>query len=96
MMSEIIQRNGITTIAEPGFPNINFENELALLKHEMEKKPPYSVYLIPNAARLEIAKKSRRETLEFINSLTNEVPSDLTRLQSIPSSEVPVMHPRAI
>ena len=70
MMSEIIQRNGITTIAEPGFPNINFENELALLKYEMEKKPPYSVYLIPNAARLESAKKSRRETLAFINSLT--------------------------
>ena len=37
MMTQLIQQNGITTVAEPGFPSSDFNGELALLKKEMEK-----------------------------------------------------------
>ncbi|MBS1667490.1 MAG: amidohydrolase [Bacteroidetes bacterium] len=52
MMSELIHMNGITTIDEPGFPSSDFNLEYSTLKKEMEKKPPYSVYLIPNGTQL--------------------------------------------
>lgn len=38
-MSAILRKNGITTIAEPGFPRANFELELSLLNDEMAGKP---------------------------------------------------------
>jgi len=43
MMTQLIQKNGITTVAEPGFPSSDFNGELALLKKEMAKNPPYDV-----------------------------------------------------
>jgi predicted amidohydrolase YtcJ len=52
IMSQLIQKNGITTVAEPGFPSSNFEMEYSLLKKEMDKNPPYSVYLIPSGTQL--------------------------------------------
>jgi hypothetical protein len=52
LMTQLVQKNGITTVAEPGFPSSDFNLEYGLLKKEMEKKPPYSVYLIANGTQL--------------------------------------------
>lgn len=51
-MTQLLLKNGITTIAEPGFPSSNFELEYNFLKAEMDKKPPYDIYLIPNGTQL--------------------------------------------
>ena len=68
-MSEILKKNGITTIAEPGFPSSNFDAELQLLQIEMKKNPPYDVYLIPNGTQLYGMKGGNKEALEFIETL---------------------------
>ncbi len=68
-MSKLLKQNGITTIAEPGFPSSNFEGELKLLQIEMYKKPPYDVYLIPNGTQLYKMKGGNEGALEFIESL---------------------------
>jgi predicted amidohydrolase YtcJ len=52
LMTQLIQKNGITTVAEPGFPSSDFNLEYSLLKKEMDKNPPYSVYLIANGTQL--------------------------------------------
>ncbi len=52
MMTELMLQNGITTIAEPGFPSSDFKMEYAFLKNEMNKQPPYDIYLIPNGTQL--------------------------------------------
>ena len=62
-------KNGITTIAEPGFPSSNFDSEYQLLKVEMDKQPPYSVYLIPNGTQLYGMKGGNEEALAFIETL---------------------------
>jgi len=49
MMSEVIRRGGITTVAEQGFPQINDQLEYSLLTRELAKKPPYRFVLVPNA-----------------------------------------------
>lgn len=69
LMSELVVRNGITTIAEPGFPSSNFDGEYQLLKVEMDKQPPYSVYLIPNGTQLYGMKGSNEEAISFIETL---------------------------
>lgn len=51
-MTQLLLKNGITTIAEPGFPSSNFDLEYNYLKTEMDKKPPYDIYLIPNGTQL--------------------------------------------
>ena len=51
-MTQLMLRNGITTICEPGFPSSNFKMEYDLLKIEMDKNPPYDTYLIPNGTQL--------------------------------------------
>lgn len=61
LMTQLIQKNGITTIAEPGFPSSDFNMEYSLLKKEMDKNPPYSVYLIPNATQLYSMKGNSNE-----------------------------------
>jgi predicted amidohydrolase YtcJ len=71
LMTQLIKKNGITTIAEPGFPNINFNGEYALLKKEMDKNPPYDVYLIPNGTHLSAVKGGDEEALDFIATLKN-------------------------
>ncbi len=68
-MSELLLQNGITTIAEPGFPASNFNGELALLKKEMEKTPPFDVYLIPSGTQLYSMKGGNKEALDFIETL---------------------------
>ena len=45
-MTKLIEANGITTIAEPGFPSANFDLEYSILEKEMTKSPFYDTYLI--------------------------------------------------
>lgn len=69
MMTQLIQKNGITTVAEPGFPSSDFNGELTLLKKEMAKKPPYDVYLIPSGTQLFSMKGGNKEAMAFMETL---------------------------
>lgn len=68
-MSKLMLKNGITTIAEPGFPSVDFNIELDLLQKEMDKNPAYSVYLIPNHTQLYGMKGGNENAKNFIESL---------------------------
>lgn len=68
-MSKLLLKNGITTIAEPGFPSSDFNGELQLLMKEMEKNPPYEVYLIPSGTQLFGMKGGNKEAMTFIETL---------------------------
>ena len=63
-MTQLVQKNGITTIAEPGFPSSDFNMEYSMLKKEMDKNPPYSVCLIANATPLYGMKGKSNENAE--------------------------------
>lgn len=77
MMSKLVLKNGITTIAEPGFPSSNFDLEYRMLKSEMEKKPPYEVFLIPSGSYLYNAKgQNNQQALDFIETLESEYNTD--------------------
>ena len=76
IMSQLVVQNGITTIAEPGFPSANFEAEYALLKVEMDKLPPYSVYLIPNGTQLYRMKGGNKQALAFTRMLDEKYNTD--------------------
>ena len=69
LMTQLIRKNGITTIAEPGFPNINLDGEYQLLRAEMRKQPPYDVYLIPNGGYLAKTQGGNEKASQFIASL---------------------------
>jgi predicted amidohydrolase YtcJ len=81
LMTKLIKKNGITTIAEPGFPNISFNGEYALLKQEMDKKPPYDVYLIPNGTQLASMKGGNQKALDFIRTLSSFNTDNITFLE---------------
>ncbi|MEX0274176.1 MAG: amidohydrolase, partial [Flavobacteriaceae bacterium] len=69
-MTNLILKNGITTIAEPGFPSANFELEYTYLRREMEKAPPYDVYLIPNGTQLYgMNGNSNEAAMEYVGTL---------------------------
>ena len=68
-MSKLVSQNGITTIAEPGFPSSNFNIELQLLMKEMKNNPPYDVYLIPNGTQLYGMKSGNKEAMAFMETL---------------------------
>ncbi|CAM2855395.1 amidohydrolase family protein [Moritella viscosa] len=73
IMSKLVLKNGITTIAEPGFPSSNFDLEYQLLKSEMDQKPPYDVFLIPNGTYLYNASgQSNQKALDFIETLEDK------------------------
>jgi len=67
-MTKLMEKNGITTIAEPGFPNVDFDMEYNLLKGEMDKKPSYEIYNILNAGALTAVKGSIEKATEFMES----------------------------
>ncbi|WP_264299366.1 amidohydrolase [Sulfurimonas paralvinellae] len=67
-MTKLMEKNGITTIAEPGFPNVNFDMEYNLLKSEMDKKPSYEIYNILNAGQLSVAKGSIEKATQFMEA----------------------------
>jgi len=52
LMSEVIHRGGLTTVAEQGFPQVSKLGELAMLHLEMRKGAPYRFVLVPNAMYL--------------------------------------------
>lgn len=72
LMTQLIQKNGVTTVAEPGFPSSDFNMEYTMLKKEMDKKPPYDVYLIANATQLYGMKGNSNESAELF---MQELPS---------------------
>lgn len=76
-MSALLQQNGITTIAEPGFPGASFDIELALLKDEMDTRPPFDVYLIPNGTQLSAMRGGNEQALAFIEGLDSLSTSNL-------------------
>lgn len=76
MMTQLIQKNGITTVAEPGFPSADFDGELALLKQEMAKEPPYDVYLIPSGTQLFSMKGGNQQAMEFMETLSETYNTD--------------------
>ncbi|PQJ19939.1 amidohydrolase [Tenacibaculum sp. SG-28] len=76
MMTQLIKQNGITTVAEPGFPSSDFNGELALLKKEMEKNPPYDVYLIPSGTQLFAMKGGNKEAMAFMETLASTYDTD--------------------
>ena len=51
-MTTLVEKNGVTTIAEQGFPASSFEMEYPLLKQEMDKNPSYEVYNVLNGTQL--------------------------------------------
>lgn len=51
-MTLLMEKNGITTIAEQGLPNVNLEMEYGLLKAEMDKNPPFEIYNVLNGTYL--------------------------------------------
>ncbi|EDM66924.1 hypothetical protein PE36_18264 [Moritella sp. PE36] len=77
IMSKLVLKNGITTIAEPGFPSTNFDLEYQLLKSEMDQKPPYDVFLIPSGTYLYNANgQSNQKALAFMETLEAEYNTD--------------------
>lgn len=77
IMSKLVLKNGITTIAEPGFPSSNFDLEYKLLKSEMDLKPPYDVFLIPSGSYLYNTQgQSNENALAFIETLEEEYNTD--------------------
>lgn len=76
MMTQLIQKNGITTVAEPGFPSADFNGELTLLKKEMAKNPPYDVYLIPSGTQLFGMKGGNKEAMAFMETLDSVYNTD--------------------
>ena len=71
-MTTLLKQNGITTIAEQGFPNVNFEMEYDLLKVEMDKKPPYDVYNVLNGTQLFSMLGSNEKAYEFIEAAADK------------------------
>ncbi len=76
MMTQLIKKNGITTVAEPGFPSSDFDGELALLKKEMAKNPPFDVYLIPSGTQLFGMKGGNKEAMAFMETLESTYSTD--------------------
>ncbi|MCJ8318709.1 MAG: amidohydrolase [Colwellia sp.] len=71
-MTKLIQQNGITTIAEQGFPSSNFDMEYNLLLSEMAKNPPYDVYNVLNGTQLFTMQGSNEQAFDFIESASEK------------------------
>ncbi len=71
-MTKLIQQNGITTIAEQGFPSASFDMEYNLLTEEMAKKPPYDVYNVLNGTQLYNMQGSNEKSFSFIESASEQ------------------------
>lgn len=84
VMTKILQQNGITTIAEPGFPSSDFQMEFELLKSEMANRPPYDVYLIPNGTQLYGMKGGNKEAMAFIETLVTTDEYNTPNLRFLP------------
>ncbi len=66
-MSTLITKNGVTSVAEQGFPESSFKMEYSMLKAEMAKNPPYDVYNVLNGTQLYNANgKSNEKAYEWM------------------------------
>ena len=86
-MSALLLQNGITSIAEPGFPSSDFNGELQLLMKEMEKSPAYDVYLIPSGTQLYGMKGGNKEAMAFMKSLDTIEEFNRSNLKFLPKQE---------
>ncbi len=84
VMTALLKQNGITTVAEPGYPSSDFDMELALLKAELERNPPYDVYLIPSGTQLYGMKGGDREAMAFIETLVASSEYNTDRVRFLP------------
>ena len=75
-MTKIIRKNGITTIAEQGFPTSNFDMEYQLLKSEMSKNPPYEVYNVLNGTQLYGMLGGNEKAWEFMEAAPKKYSTD--------------------
>ena len=75
-MTKLMEKNGITTIDEPGFPNVDFDMEYDLLKSEMDKKPAYEIYNILNAGALTAVKGSLEKATKFMEEVPAKYNTD--------------------
>jgi hypothetical protein len=78
MLSEVIHRGGLTTVAEQGFPQVSKLGELLMLHLEMRKdETPFRVVLVPNAMYLlrqnESAADAEREAAALLRWSTDRV-----------------------
>ena len=76
LMSQLIQKNGITTIAEPGFPGTDFKTEYGLLSHYMTQQPPFNVYLIANGTKLYRGFSDNQKAMDWIDKLPTQYNTD--------------------
>ena len=83
-MTAILKQNGITTIAEPGFPSSDFDTELSLLKSEMAGNPPYDVYLIPNGTQLYGMKGGNAQAMAFMETLATSEEYNTANIHFLP------------
>jgi predicted amidohydrolase YtcJ len=80
-LSQIMMMNGITAIAEPGFPTTNFDDEYAVLKYGTERAPYYSVYLIPGFPEQYGLKMTTPDYLKRIESFPQKNTAHIEFLQ---------------
>ena len=78
MLSQVIHRGGLTTVAEQGFPQVSKFGELLMLHLELRKEgAPYRVVLVPNAMfllrRNESAAAAEREAAGLLRWSTDRV-----------------------
>ncbi len=83
-MTKLIEANGITTIAEPGFPSANFDLEYSILEKEMTKSPFYDTYLIGNGTQLNGMKNGNENALAFIEELSKSEEFSSKNLHFLP------------
>ncbi|MFT5037682.1 MAG: putative amidohydrolase YtcJ [Flavobacteriaceae bacterium] len=81
LMSQLIQKNGITTIAEPG-SGTDFKAELGLLSHYMAQQPPFNVYLIASGTKLYRNFGDNQKAMELIDRLPSKY--NTSNLQFLP------------
>ncbi len=81
-MTLLLEKNGITTINEPGFPNVNFDMEYNLLKAEMDKNPHYEVYNILSGTQLTNMKGSIEKAAEFMKTTPSKY--DIKNIKVLP------------
>ncbi|MBT3671469.1 MAG: amidohydrolase [Porticoccaceae bacterium] len=81
LMSQLIQKNGITTIAEPG-SGTDFKAELGLLSHYMAQQPPFNVYLIASGTKLYRSLGDNQKAMDLIDTLPSKY--NTNNLQFLP------------
>jgi len=69
-MTQLVLENGITTIAEPGFPSTSFFFEYALYRKAFSDAP-FDVFIIPNGTRLYNSLGGNDEALQFVDTIQN-------------------------